>query len=362
MSNEPFLGLTMPVFTAFGWAGEEQALNYALGQLEQFIQQLHLHLPREVQILFPHRGLDRDNQGVYLAHDLVTDQGAYITFHARPMALRMVINLNDRATLIKALAAIQANHATWHDGLQSLGDTWELRLHQMEYNPETQEAVHYKDVFNDRVTTLALDSSVEMIDRLIYLNGEDKWLGVIELSKRMNSEFVAAMGTGIIDELNKELTAMTPLLRLLNGGIKAGTRKKTSKKRRSTAKAQAATVGKVDEQGDESFMHTSILKPLHLRKGFVNMTEAHWPFFRINSRTSTREIVLKYNDGNVDRGCTVWRLMPSEKARLTLSGRVHDWLVDNCVSDDQVQLIVTKSIKEPKEKDRVIEIELILIA
>ena len=360
MSNDPFLGLTMPVFTAFGWAGEEQALNYALGQLEQFIQQLYLHMPREAQMLFPHRGLDRENQGVFLAHDLITDQGAYITFHARPMALRMVVHLQDRTALVKALAAIQANHAVWHETLQEMGDTWELRLQQMEYNPETQEAVHYKDVFKDRVTALALDSSVEMIDRMIYLNGEEKWLGVIELSKRMNSEFVAAMGTSIVDELSKEIEVMLPVLRLLNGGLKTGARKKTSK-RRSTAKAKSTATTQVEEALQEGFTYTATLRPMHLRKGFVNMTEQHWPFFKINSRTSTRDVVLKYNDGHVDRGCTVWRLMPSEKARLTLSGRVHDWMADNCRPDDQVQLTVTKSSKEPKEKDKTIEIELTLV-
>ena len=47
MSNEPFLGLTGPVFTAFGWAGQEQAVQYALGQLAQFVQQTHLRMARE---------------------------------------------------------------------------------------------------------------------------------------------------------------------------------------------------------------------------------------------------------------------------------------------------------------------------
>ena len=31
-----FAGLTMPVFSAFGWSGEETAINFALDQLQMF--------------------------------------------------------------------------------------------------------------------------------------------------------------------------------------------------------------------------------------------------------------------------------------------------------------------------------------
>ena len=42
--TEEFTGLGMPVFTAFGWAGEETAQKYAYSQLEQFIALLHANL------------------------------------------------------------------------------------------------------------------------------------------------------------------------------------------------------------------------------------------------------------------------------------------------------------------------------
>ena len=48
-SKTAFTGLTMPVFTAFGWAGQETAINYALDQLEQFIHLLHNNLSRQAK-------------------------------------------------------------------------------------------------------------------------------------------------------------------------------------------------------------------------------------------------------------------------------------------------------------------------
>ena len=352
MSNEPFLGLPMPVFTAFGWAGEEQALTYALDQLEQFIQNLQGGMSRELQTLFPHRGLNRETQGAYLARSLETERDLYVTFHARTTALRVAIQLHERTALSKAMEAIQADHATWYAGLQALDAGWELRLQQMEYNPETEEAVNYKDLFKDRVTELSEADSAEYINRMAYLNGEDKWLGTIELSKRMNSEFVAAMGTGVVGEVAKELEGMSAVLRLLVGGIKATKgKKKTARKAPAKTKAKPTSASEIAEANLESFTYVATLKAMHLRKGFVNMTEAHWPFFSINSRTVTREVILKY-DGNVDKKSAVWRLKANDRARLVVGDRVAGWLDDNFNVDDQIQVTATKLA------DKSIEIEL----
>ena len=353
MSNEPFLGLPMPVFTAFGWAGEEQALAYALDQLEQFIQNLHSTMSRELQTLFPHRGLNRETQGAYLARSLETENDLYATFHARTTALRMAIHLHDRMALSKAVEAIQADHATWYAGLRALDDGWELRLQQMEYNPETDEAVNYKDLFKDRVSELAESDSAEFMNRMAYLNSEDKWLGTIELSKRMNSEFVAAMGTGVVGEVAKELEGMMPVLRLLVGGIKAAGKGKKTTGRKAPAKPKSAptAASEIIEEDLDSFTYVATLKALHLRKGFINLTEAHWPFFSINSRTVTREVTLKY-DGNVDKKSAVWRLKTSDKARLVVGDRAANWMEDNFSVDDQVQVTATKLA------DKSIEIEL----
>jgi len=57
MSSTRFNGLSMPVFSAFGWAGEEQALKYALSELESFINALYESLPKDTQALFSVHGL-----------------------------------------------------------------------------------------------------------------------------------------------------------------------------------------------------------------------------------------------------------------------------------------------------------------
>lgn len=361
MSTEPFLGLTMSVFTAFGWAGQETAIKFALEQMELFVQGLHLQMTRETQTVLPHRGLDRASQGVYLARALETESDLHITFHARPMAFRMAVNLSDRMALSRAFAAIQANMDAWFDSLKELGDGWEIRFQQMEFNPDTETATHYKDLFKGPVANLTASESAELIDRMAYLNSEEKWLAPIQLSKRMGSEFVAAMGSSVTNEIAKEIDELLSVLRLLAGGLRKAKARATASKKKTTKRTTRAkkrskttSASKLVEQKVEEFAYTAKLKPLHLRRGFVNMTEAHWPFFAINSRTETRPVTLKF-DGNVDRDSSVWRLMPSEKARLMLSDRAHIWLEENFVSDDEIQLAVTKV----GEKE--IEIELALV-
>ncbi len=354
MSNEPFIGLPMPVFTAFGWAGEAQALTYALDQLEEFIQALHSKMSPELQMLLPYRGLNRETQGAYLARSLETESDLHIMFHARTTALRMGIHVHNREALLKSVEEIQNNHAAWFAGLQALDAGWELRLQQMEYNPETQEAVNYKDLFKERVTELNEADSAERMNRMAYLNSEDKWLGTIELSKRMNSEFVAAMGASVVDEIAQELENMLPILRLLVGGIKASKAKKPAK-RKTAAKTKAAASAPepevVIEPNLASFTYVADLKAMHLRKGFINLTEEHWPFFTINSRTTTRDVVVKY-DGNVNNKSTVWHLSTSNKARLVVGDQVANWMEKNFQVDDQIQMTVTKL------SDKSIEIEL----
>ena len=59
-ASKEFNGLTMPVFSAFGWAGEENALKYALSQLQQFIDALYARLPNDVREEFPTYGLSAE--------------------------------------------------------------------------------------------------------------------------------------------------------------------------------------------------------------------------------------------------------------------------------------------------------------
>ena len=359
MSNEPFNGLTMPVFTAFGWAGQEQAIQFALTQLEEFIKQMHLRLSRETQTIFPQRGLDKTTQGVFLARDLETQRDLYMTFHATMSALRYAIVLNDRVALARALKAIQNDQSGFYDAVSEMGDDWELRVQQMEYDPETDEATTYKDVFKGGVSTLTPSDTAEIIDRAAYLNGEEKWLATIEFTRRVPAEFVSAMGSAVVGEIAKEVDGLLPVLRYLTGGVKrSSTRKKTSTKKRAAAeKKETTSASKIAQEETLSFTYVTQLKPLHIRRGFVNMTEAHWPFFSINSRTTTREVILKY-EGNIDKRSAVWRMVPSDKARLVLSDAAQEWLEDNFSPNDEIQITAKKHGPDKKDK---IEIELELV-
>ena len=87
------------------------------------------------------------------------------------------------------------------------------------------------------------------------------------------------------------------------------------------------------------------LKPLHIRRGFINLTSKHWPFFALNARTETRSAIVKYDDQS-DENCTVWRLVPSDQARIVLSPPVHDWLEENAQANDQVQITAIKTDKQ----------------
>ena len=100
-SSTQFSGLTMPVFTAFGWAGEETAIKYALSQLEGFIGELHRVLPRNVQEKFPFYGLSQENQSVYLSASEKIGDDVLISFFARPMSLELQLTIMNRAVLDK---------------------------------------------------------------------------------------------------------------------------------------------------------------------------------------------------------------------------------------------------------------------
>ena len=79
----------MPVFSAFGWAGEENALKFALSQLQLFIETLYARLPADAREDLPVFGLSAENQNVYLASADPYDKEAFIAFNARPMSLEL---------------------------------------------------------------------------------------------------------------------------------------------------------------------------------------------------------------------------------------------------------------------------------
>lgn len=346
-TTAPFIGLPLPVFSAFGWAGEAQAVKYAVEQLEQFIVLTHATMGRDTQTILPHRGYDATDKSVFLGRDLETAQNLYITYMAKPMALRTSINLTNRTALQVAFKTIQKQHDAWIKALGEMGENWEVRFQKMEYNPETGEAVHYEDLYNDKVAQLTASTSAELVDTMLYLNSEDKWIVPITFMKKASSEFVSAMGASVTDVMAKELDDMLVLLRLLTGstakaksGAKA-TKKTTTVKKKSKATSASA----VAENKAESFTYSTTIKPIHLRKGFINLTPAHWPFFSLSARASTRDVTLIY-DGHVDKAGSVWRLVEDDRARLVLSDKAHKWVEDNFTGGDQIQLTATKTGSE----------------
>ena len=127
-----FSGLTMPVFSAFGWAGEEAAINFALEQLQLFIDALFYGLPREVQALFPIHGVDTEAQIAYLAVNEEPEKDMYIAFFARPMNLETSLIITDKTVLSKAYRKIKLQQADFLELMASFGPDWSLRF-QMQF-------------------------------------------------------------------------------------------------------------------------------------------------------------------------------------------------------------------------------------
>jgi hypothetical protein len=85
--------------------------------------------------------------------------------------------------------------------------------------------------------------------------------------------------------------------------------------------------------------------PLHIRRGFVNLTPEHWPFFAINNRTVTRDITLNYAEHSDDKS-TVWHLVQGDQVRIVLSAPAQKWLENHFDTSDLVQVTAVKPDSE----------------
>lgn len=352
-TTEEFTGLGMPVFTAFGWAGEETALKYALSQLELFITTLHANLPGTLKNELPEFGLSEEGQGVYLAADSNVESNVHVAFYARPMSLEVQLTLTNKEVLSKGLKQMEKDPAGFLRLLTRLGPGWSLHIQQMHINEETGERGHYQDLVKEEVAALDDEQITEIVEKASYLNGEDKWVTPIYISQRVPSQQAAAMEEAIIEVMTERLMLLTPLIMMLSG---RNPRKKISSSREAPKSKQkqrvqrapkAAPVTPADGQtiknADtmESFSYVAELKPLHVRRGFVNLTPAHWPFFAINARTETRPVTVVTATMR-DKNSSVWRLQPNDLARLVLSPRAHEWLENNFSASDRILLTASK--------------------
>lgn len=332
----------MPVFTAFGWAGEEAALNYALSQLEIFINNLHANLPREAQALLPTYGLDRGSQSVYLATGDTPANSAFIAYYARPMSLEIALTITDKRLLSKALKAAETEPGAWRQLVTELGPEWTLRIQQMEVDEDDGSTSHYQDIYKDSVEKLDEDTAVRIVSRAAFLNSEPKWVTPLYLSRRLESEQAAAMGTSIVKFMADDVIALLPLIRFMTGQAKPKSKSRATRVAAAKAKAKEAPVVQVPEAPPENqFTYISELMPLHLRKGFINLTPQHWPFFEISARTETRPVVVHF-DGRYDRNSAVWRLVPDDQARIMLGPQVREWLEDHFNPNDKIMVTATK--------------------
>lgn len=338
-TSQNFNGLTMPVFAAFGWAGQETAVNFALEQLELFIQALHSSLPRTVQTEFTHAGLNREDHSVYLATQEEVDSDIHVNFFTRPMSLELVLALTNKQAIAKALKFAEKQPALAHRFITELGSEWSFRVQQMQVNGDSAEAMHYQDLYKDSVVNLGEDIAQEVLSKAAYLNSEDTWVTPLYISTRYDSEKISVMGTAVLDVMAQEINKLIPLVQFLTGhkAIAAAKRKSRAKAKKPKPSSPVAPTEAVDIDPDEGFFYDVNIKPLFLRKGFVNMTPQHWDFFSINSRTETRPVTVYY-EGVYDKNCTVWHIQSNGDSRLVLSPSVHHWFKNNFEEGDQIHL------------------------
>jgi hypothetical protein len=334
--QQQFIGLTMPVFNAFGWAGEEQALKYALTQLDEFVQRLHATLSRRAQSNLPAFGLDRESQSAYLAVDQEPEEDAYIAFYARPLSLELQLAINEQMALSKAWTACQQEPQRWRQFLQDLEGEWTLHVKQMQVDDESGERTSYQDLFKDNVAALDEETAESVTSRAHFLNGEPQWVVPMYISRRFPAEQVSAMGTAIIDVMAEQVDALMPLLEFLIGKTPA---KQVKKAKPSTPKAKRVTPEELDPE--TQFVHVTQLKPLHIRRGFINLTPQHWDFFAKSARSTTRDVKISFED-TLDLESAVWRLSSNDMARIVLGEAARAWLQESFGPDDKVQIVATE--------------------
>ncbi len=345
-TSQQFTGLGMPVFMAFGWAGEDTALKYALSQLEIFAAVLRQTLPQAMQDELPFTGLSEESQSAYMAATEEVEDDVHILFNARPASLEIQVSLTNKVALTKCLKQINKKPASFQQLLARLEPEWTLRVQQMQVDEETGDKGHYQDIFKDSQLALDEAKAVEVFEKAAYLNSEDQWVTPIYLSQRIPAEQASIMGREIVPVFSERLGLLAPVITIMRGrsarkAVRAAAAKKSGKSPAAKKKVKKAPA-KFKAPTSEEFAYVSELKPLHLRRGFINMTTQHWPFFAINARTESRKVIL-ISESLRDEDSAVWRLQPDNMARLVLSPRAQRWLEDNFVPGDNVQITATKN-------------------
>ncbi len=350
-----FSGLTMPVFSAFGWAGQETAVKFALSQLELFVNRLHVALPQELQSIFPFFGVDNDSQTTYMASSHAMEPEPFVTFHARPLNFEMTLHITDEMYIGKLLSVAERQFDSWYAAVQQLGEDWHIRIQQMEVI-EGAHPSHYQDLYKGPVTEFERDAAAEIVNRAIYLHGEEKWITPMYFTLRLHSEIVAAMGPAVIPTYREYMSQLWPLLQFIHTPRKgAGQTRAPKTAKARTPRTQTTPLmqpslkpGSVDKavasdgtSGELLFHYTSELKPLHLRKGFINLQPQHWPHFAVSTRTETRKVTVRFANKR-DEESSVWHLVPDEQTRVVLGPTAKVWLENNFGPNDTIEVTAYK--------------------
>ncbi len=348
----------MPVFTAFGWAGEANAIKFALEHLDLFIKTIYSNLSPQAKAALPFWGMNQEAQTVYLATNADPERGPYIAFYARPMLFEMRISITDKAAINRGLKTAEKSINSWHHIITELGEDWHLHLQQNHIDEESGEVSFYNDLYKDGVEKFDPESCETITGRAAFLNSEVKWITPVHLSYRLDSQLAAGMSNKlinlVIEQIDKSLPFLKVFARQQKGSLtsigksksttrtkKRGVTKKVTNKSEEEIKKAKGSKAAAEAPQPEEFSYTASLKKLHLRKGFINMTSKHWPFFAKTARTETREVSVYY-DGKYDEKSTVWRLQPDNVARLVLGDESHRWLEDNFSTDARIQLQVVR--------------------
>jgi hypothetical protein len=220
-----------------------------------------------------------------------------------------------------------------------------LRVQQILVNEEADDQGHYQDIFNDSQSAFDAEKAAEVFEKAAYLNSESQWVVPIYLSQRIPAEQASTMQGQIVPVMVDRLSPLAPIVAMMRGrsarkAIKAATAKKEVKKP-AVKLTENTAPSELESKDLEQFTYVSELKSLHIRRGFVNMTPDHWPFFAINARTQSRPVVV-ITESLRDEESSVWRLQPHNLARLVLSSRAQRWLEENFVPGERVQITATK--------------------
>ena len=154
------------------------------------------------------------------------------------------------------------------------------------------------------------------------------------------------MGADVAVVIAEEIDQIAGLVNWLAVRTKrsAAVRKPIRTKKRTMAPRPELDMSDVEDE----FIYVAELQPLHLRRGFINLTPTHWSFFSRSARSEIQPITIFF-DGNKDTASNVWRLVPNDMARIVLSEPVKMWLQENFGPDDRIEVFAVKLGREEYE-------------